>query len=172
MPVDPKRPDGYELDDLEEVLTWELIRNARVTNSALAAIAGVAPSTCHRRVKELEDAGVILSYHAQVDLKRVGFPVQAVISVRLRMRDQDRVLAFSKRVLLLPPVITTFFLGGPEDFLIHVACTSTDQLRDFVLREVSSDPIVAHTQTNLVFDHQIGSRHMEHVRGWDDMRNL
>ncbi|MET8831739.1 Lrp/AsnC family transcriptional regulator [Streptomyces sp. NPDC004610] len=158
------------MDAIDEILLWELARNARITNSALAEIAGIAPSTCHNRVKAMQDAGVIQSYHAQIDLEAIGFPVQALVSVNLRAQAREDIRTYAQRAILLPQVLNLFFIGGQHDFLIHVACTSTRQLRDFVATRLSMDPAVAGTQTNIVFDHMLGHQHMDHVSGLTHMR--
>ena len=63
-----------------------------------------------------------------------------------------------------------FFLGGADDFFIHVACSSTAQLRDFVAQQLSMDASVAMTQTNIVFDHLEGIEHMRPGTGWAQAR--
>ena len=166
----PSRSARRELDDVDEILIRELQRNARISNNALAALAGIAPSTCHTRVKALQDAGVIESYHASVNLEAVGLPIQAIVSVRLRSQARDQIRTYAQRAVLLPQVINLFFIGGPEDFLIHVACASISQLRDFVAAKLSMDPAVASTNTSIVFDHLVGVQHMSHVSGLAEVR--
>jgi len=61
-------------------------------------------------------------------------------------------------------------VGGEVDFLIHVACTSTTQLRDFVASHLSMDPVVASTETQIVFDHLIGAEHQQGTDGLAAMR--
>ena len=158
------------LDEIDEVLVWELTRNSRISNAAVAEAAGIAPSTCHHRVKALQDAGVLQSYHAEIDLDSVGLPLQAIISIRLHTRARDRVREYARKAILLPQVLNLFYIGGPVDFLIHVACTSSSQLRDVVAAKLSSDPIVASTDTSIVFDHMAGVQYMDHVTGFRDVR--
>ncbi len=142
-----------QLDDIDEAILFELRRNARIANNALASIVGIAPSTCLARVKALEAAGVILGYRAEIDMKKIGFPVDALISVRINSHARAEMRAFARRMVSLPNVHSVFFLAGDKDFLVHVVCASTDQLRDFVAVELNTDPAVSHTQTNLVFEH-------------------
>ncbi|CAN5559783.1 Lrp/AsnC family transcriptional regulator [soil metagenome] len=158
------------LDEIDEILVWELTRNSRISNAALAEAAGIAPSTCHHRVKALQDAGVLQSYHAQIDLGAVGLPLQAIISIRLHAQARDRVREYAHKAILLPQVINLFYIGGQGDFLVHVACTSSEQLRDVVAAKLSADPIVASTHTSIVFDHMAGVQYMDHVTGFRDVR--
>lgn len=159
-----------KLDEVDETLVWELSRNSRISNAALAESAGIAPSTCYHRVKALQDAGVLQSFHAQIDLDAVGLPLQAIVTVRLHAQARDRVREYAHKAILLPQVLNLFYIGGQGDFLIHVACTSSAQLRDIVASRLSADPIVASTQTNIVFDHMVGVQYMDHVSGFSEVR--
>ncbi|MDN4475106.1 Lrp/AsnC family transcriptional regulator, partial [Demequina sp. SYSU T00192] len=131
-----------------------------IPNAALAARLHVAPSTTHGRVKALREAGVIRSSHIEVDYTALGLEVQGIVSVRLRAQARPQIKSYAAKVIQLPNVLSVFFVGGTIDFLIHVACTSTAQLRDFVASELSMDPAVASTETNIVFDHLIGQEHL------------
>ncbi len=158
------------LDGIDEHIVWELTRNARLTNKELADRVGVAPSTCLVRVRALQDAGVIRSFHAHPDWAALGLSVEAIVAVRLRAQARGEIETFAQRVIQLPNVINVFFLGGADDFFIHVACSSTAQLRDFVAQQLSMDTSVAMTQTNIVFDHLSGIEHMGPGAGWAQAR--
>lgn len=147
----------HDLDPVDDALVRELVRDGRRPNNALADLVGVAASTALARVRLLLQRGVIRGIHADVDPARVGCPVQAVIALRLRTHDADHVLGFARRVALLPEVMQVFHVSGSEDFLVHVAVPTTESLRDFALESLTSDPVVAHAQTHLVFEHRRGS---------------
>lgn len=159
------------LDETDEQIVWELTRNARLSNKELAERVGVAPSTCLVRVRALQDQGVLRSFHAQPDLGALGLPIEAIVAVRLKAQARAQINTYARRVVTLPNVLNVFFLGGADDFLIHVACTSTAQLRDFVAAELSMDDSVASTQTNIVFDHLLGVEHMAPNGRWRDVRS-
>lgn len=159
-----------QLDELDEKILWELVSDGRLPNNALAARVGVAPSTALARVRALREAGVLESTHASVDFEALGFAVQAIVSVTLRAQARGQLNEYAERVLELPNVISLFFIGGPADFLVHVACVSTSQLRDLVTSELSGDPAVASTSTSIIFDHLRGAQHMEHGTSFEAMR--
>ena len=69
----------------------------------------------------------------------------------------------------MPVVLDVSFLAGDKDFLVHIACTSTEQLRDFVADELSGDPSVATTQTNIVFERLVADRGSQ-APSFDDLR--
>jgi DNA-binding Lrp family transcriptional regulator len=141
------------LDDIDRQLLRELAADARLPNNALARRVGIAPSTCLARVRALRERGVIRGYHADVDPTALGRPIQAMISVRLQSHARGHIPAFMAKIATLPEVLNVFFLGGADDFHVHIAATSTDNLRDFVVVNLSGDPDVALTETNLIFDH-------------------
>src|SRR5579875_3382947 len=141
------------LDDVDRRLLRELAADARLPNNALAERVGIAPSTCLSRVRALRASGVIRGYHADVDPAALGRPIQAMIAVRLQSHARGHIPAFMAKIAALPEVLNVFFLGGADDFHVHIAATSTDNLRDFVVVNLSRDPDVARTETNLIFEH-------------------
>lgn len=143
---------GGELDEIDQVIVRELARNARIANNVLADRAGIAPSTCLGRVRSLRERGVIRGYHADVDPSALGRPLQAMIAVRLQSHARGRIRGFVAGVAALPEVLNVFFLAGKDDFLLHVAATSTAGLRHLVER-LSSNTDIAYTETSLIFEH-------------------
>jgi DNA-binding Lrp family transcriptional regulator len=146
-------PNRVRLDDTDRLLLRELMADARIPNNVLAAKAGIAPSTCLGRVRALREAGVIKGFHASVDLEALGLLVYALISVRVNLQARNKMLAIGQRLRSLPNVQSVFLLAGDQDFLMHVACGTPKELRDFIAVHLASDPAIANTQTNLVFDH-------------------
>jgi DNA-binding Lrp family transcriptional regulator len=130
-----------------------LADDARIPNNALAERVGVAPSTCLGRVRALRERGIIRGYHADIDPAALGRPIQAMIAVRLQAHARGHIPDFMAKIATLPEVLNVFFLGGANDFLVHIAATTTQNLRDFVVVNLSGNPDVALTETNLIFEH-------------------
>jgi DNA-binding Lrp family transcriptional regulator len=152
--IPPKPKDVRPaLDDIDRRILALLARDARMPNNALADAVGIAPSTCLGRVRALRDSGVIRGYHADIDPTALGRPIQAMIAVRLQAHARGHMTEFVAKVAQLPEVLNVFFLGGADDFLVHIAATGTDNLRDFVVVNLSGNPDVALTETNLIFEH-------------------
>ncbi len=143
----------YELDEIDHELLRLLTQNSRTTNSDLAAAVGIAQSTCITRVRSLVTRGVIRSFTANVDPSAVGLSSQVLISVTLRAGARSHLADFMKEMRNLPEVIQVFFLGGSEDFIVHLAVRDNDHVREFVLENLSSNATVASTRTNMVFEH-------------------
>lgn len=141
------------LDETDTMLIELLQENGRMPNSELAERAGIAPSTCISRVKALLERGIITGFTATVDPLSVGIDLQVLISVSIRAGARQRIAELSEQLQRQPEVMQLFFLGGAEDFIIHLAAHSAEQVRDFVMDHLSAHPAVASTRTSMVFDH-------------------
>ncbi|MWB97489.1 Lrp/AsnC family transcriptional regulator [Agromyces seonyuensis] len=145
------------LDETDRALIGLLQQDARMPNSELARRVGIAPSTCHARVRSLVERGVIRRFTAEVSPAALGATLQALVSVRIRPGARHLMEQISEELRREPEVAQLFFLGGTEDFLVHVRVRDSDHVRQFVLKNLSANPAVALTETNLVFDHHTGS---------------
>ena len=145
------------MDAVDRRILRVLADDARVPNNALAERVGVAPSTALGRIRSLRERGVIRGYHADIDPVALGRPIQAMIAVRLQSHARGHISEFAAQVAVLPEVLNVFFLAGAVDFYVHIAATSTENLRDFVVVNLSGNPDVALTETNLIFEHIRGS---------------
>ena len=145
------------LDEIDHKILRILAGEARTPNNALAAEVGVAPSTCLMRVRRLQDAGVIKGFHAELAPEALGKPLQAIVSVRLQAHARAGMGSFAQRYAALPGVLNVFMLAGSNDFQIHVAAKSTDELREFVVKNLCAPREVAATETNLIFEHMAGT---------------
>jgi len=145
------------LDETDHEILRILAADARTPNNALAARVGLAASTCLMRVRRLQDAGVIRGFHADLAPQALGRPLQAIVSVRLQPNARPRIGSFARQFAALPGVLNVFFLAGVNDFQIHLAARSGDDLRDFVVKNLSASRDVAATETNLIFEHIAGT---------------
>ncbi|NRG42916.1 AsnC family transcriptional regulator [Rathayibacter sp. VKM Ac-2804] len=145
--------DLGDLDPIDRTLVRQLRADARTPNSRLAERAGIAPSTCVSRVRSLVDRGIITGFTAELDPAALGLTLQALISVNIRAGQRQAITRFAEEIRALPEVVQLFFLGGSEDFLLHVAVRDSNDIRDFVVSNLSAHPAVASTRTSLVFDH-------------------
>jgi DNA-binding Lrp family transcriptional regulator len=142
-----------ELDRTDRLLLEALQKNARTSYKELAALTGVAPSTCLERLRRLRARGVITGFHAEIDHRALGRNLEALIAVRFRAHDRELVKPFVEHVLSQPEVITLFNVSGEDDYLLHVSVRDTDELRTFVLDQLGARPEVEHVTTSLVYEH-------------------
>lgn len=154
----PNGIQGAPLDAIDAQVVKLLAADGRMTNAELAGRLGVAPSTAHARLRALIDRGVITGFHASVDERMLGAGLQAIIGVVLRPSGRrESIVEFAERVRVLPQVIQVFFLGGDDDFLLHIAVADSSQMREFVLEHLSAQSSVASTRTSIVFDYHRNS---------------
>jgi DNA-binding Lrp family transcriptional regulator len=146
------------LDQIDLLLVRALQENARRSNKELAALAGIAQSTCSERIRSLVGRGVLTGFHAAVDQRLLGRPLEAIIAVRLRPQSHHVVDAFRAFVLALPETLALFEVTGPNDCLLHVAAADMHDLRGFILDRLTPRPEVAEVQTSTVY--QRTSKHV------------
>ncbi|MFC6355596.1 Lrp/AsnC family transcriptional regulator [Luethyella okanaganae] len=151
-----------DLDRVDRALLRALSVNARASGAALAAEVGVAESTVSLRLRRLQSLGYIRGFHVDIDLANLGASLQALISVRLAKHARSEIDAFRDAAPHLPGVLGLFHMAGADDYLLHVAAHDATELRDFVLTHLTGHPAVAHTETNLIFEHADGD-------GWHEL---
>lgn len=145
--------DVRPLDDVDRALVALLRADGRMPNNELARRVGVAPSTCLARVRSLVERGVVRGIHAEVDPAVLGHTIQAMIAVELTRDSRTSLPDFAPVMAARPYVINTFYVSGSYDYLVHVGCADTDDLRDIV-NEISALPPVTNTETHLIFEHR------------------
>ena len=155
MPSAPKKiRDDQPLDELDRRIIEVMRTDGRISNNGLADAVGIAPSTAHVRLRSLVDRGVITGFMASVDQSSLGLGLQAIIGVTLRpVTRKEGITRFSEQVRMLPQVLQVFFLGGSDDFIIHIAVEDSSALREFVVEHLSAQPSVASTRTSVIFDY-------------------
>ncbi len=153
----PSKDVRTVLDDVDRRILTALHADARLPNSALADMVGIAPSTCHGRVRRLTELGVIRGFYADIDPAAIGLTLQAMISVSLQANARGKIRNFIGQIRRKPQVMDVYFLAGADDFLLHVAARDTDDLRKFVVENLNADADVAGTQTSLIFEHLRGA---------------
>jgi DNA-binding Lrp family transcriptional regulator len=146
-----------DLDEVDRKILTVLHGDARIPNNALAEAVGIAPSTCHGRVRRLVDLGVIRGFYTDVDPVAVGLPLQAMISVNLQSNARGKIRSFIQQIRCRRQVMDIYFLAGADDFILHVAARDTEDLRSFVVENLNADADVAGTQTSLIFEHLRGA---------------
>ncbi|WP_434950333.1 Lrp/AsnC family transcriptional regulator [Leifsonia sp. Le1] len=141
------------VDELDKAILRELQTDARRTNRDIAAAVGVSPSTALERTRALRERGIIKRAVLDVELSRIGRPVQALIAVRIRPPSRAVIEGFRDWVSSLPETIGLFVTTGNEDFIIHVAVRDNDSLYGFVIDRLTQRREVADVRTSVVYEH-------------------
>ncbi|GAA3215518.1 Lrp/AsnC family transcriptional regulator [Microbacterium terregens] len=150
------------LDRTDRALLRALTANARASGAALASTLGIAESTVSLRLRRLQTSGVIRRYRVDLNPMALGATVQALIAIRLVKHAREEIEAFRRAAPSLPGVLSLFHMAGADDFLLHVIARDAAELREFVLAHLTGHPAVAHTETNLIFEHADGD-------GWQQL---
>ncbi len=142
------------LDRIDRHLIRLLQEDGRLSNKALAAAAGIAPSTCSERIARLADKGEFTGFHAEVrpDVMAVG--LEALVAVRLRRHAEDEVDRFWAHIDQMPEVISVYHLSGANDFLCHVVVKDSNHLRQVAVSGFTALTEVAHIETSIIFEHR------------------
>lgn len=155
----PGRPraESVELDDTDRAILAELTRDGRMTNALLAARVTMSESTTAARVRRLRENGVIRAVTARVDYRALGYPIQAIIKVRMGDHTRAHVYDLFERLTTMEGALSVMHVAGEDDFHVHVAATSPEDLRDLVLEHITTHPAVRQTETQLAFEVRDGA---------------
>ena len=144
------------LDRTDFAILDALSKNARLSNKEIAARVGLAPSSCHERVRKLMDRGILRGFHADIDPVALGLPLEAMVAVRLRQHTRENYQKFLDHLLQVPEVVAVYHMAGENDFLVHVRARDANHLRDLAIDRFITREEVGHIETWLMFQHLRG----------------
>ena len=131
------------LDEIDRRILRALQENARVSNVELAELVGVSPSPCWRRVRDLEQKGVISRYVTLLDPGSIGLPVSVVIQVSLERQVEAALETFESAVAEWPEVMECYLMTGDADYMLRVVVADLDAYQRFLLDHLTRVPGVA-----------------------------
>jgi DNA-binding Lrp family transcriptional regulator len=141
---------GHRLDAIDRRILAELQADGRMTNVELARRVGISAPPCLRRVRTLEEAGLIEGYHARVSARELGFEVQVFAMVRLVSQAEADLVAFEDRCRAWPLVRECHMLNGEIDFILKCVAPDLSTFQHFLTRELTAAENVASVKTSLV----------------------
>jgi Lrp/AsnC family leucine-responsive transcriptional regulator len=141
-----------KLDRLDARILAALQHDGRQTVVELANQIGLSGTPCARRIKLLEQAGVIQGYSAVVDPVQLGLNVQAFIEVKLERHTDERVEEFKREVASLDAVVSCHAITGEYDFMLHVVAPDLDALSNVVLKNLVKIAGVRDVHSSIVLD--------------------
>jgi len=140
---------AFRLDSTDRRILRELMADGALTNVALAQRVGLSAPPCLRRVRALEDAGVIQGYTALIDETALGFSLTAFAMVGLHSQAEADLNAFENRVIGWPLVREAYMLSGESDYILKCVAPDLPSFQEFVLKELTAAPNVASVKTTL-----------------------
>ncbi len=121
-----------ELSETDRRILRALQEDGRMTVQAIAERVGLSASPCLRRIRQMEDNGVISAYSAVVDQARVGLPVSVFISIKLERQRATELDRFAKAISAWPEVMECYLMTGQHDFLVRVVCADLSTYETFL----------------------------------------
>lgn len=137
------------LDAIDWHILDELQQDGRMTNVELARRVGISAPPCLRRVRALEEAGLIRGYRTLLDEKQLGYEVTAFAMVGLHSQTEADLNGFEERVNSWPIVRECFMLSGEVDFLLKCVAPDLQTFQTFIIRELTAAPNVDSVRTAL-----------------------
>jgi DNA-binding Lrp family transcriptional regulator len=135
------------LDRIDRRILQNLQADGRMTNVELARRVGITAPPCLRRVRALEEAGLIRGYHAALAPEALGFPVTVFAQVGLASQAESDLQAFELLIAGWPEVREAHMLAGETDFLLKIVATDWDSYQRFLSTRLTSAPNVAHVKS-------------------------
>ncbi len=138
------------LTDKDRAILRELQKDSRTTMQQLAGKVGLSASACWRRVRALEDSGVIDRYAVQVNARKAGFMLSSMTLVSLERHERRHVENFVAEVLKHPEVLECFATSGEADFHLRVVVEDIDAYNHFLDNFIFKLPGVSQVRSNIV----------------------
>jgi len=137
------------LDGIDRRLLAELQDEGRVTNVELAQRVGLTAPPCLRRVRALEEAGVIKGYHAELDAGKLGFAITVFALVSLKSQAEESLRQFEDHMRTLAEVRECHMLNGEIDFILKIVSKDLQSFQEFLTSKLTPAPNVASVKTSL-----------------------
>lgn len=149
---DGKNPPFPRLDSIDRRILGRLLADGRASNLEIAEKVGLSPTPCSRRIRQLEDGGVIEGYTATINPAALGLSLCVMVSVKLARHGPDGHEQFRKAIQDRPEITECLLVTGGSDYLLRVWVEDIDALRDFITNALQGIPAVAETSTMVVLE--------------------
>ena len=141
-------PDSLDQHDIK--ILQILKDEGRITNQALSDQIGLATSPCWRKMRQLEESGIIEGYSVRLNRRKIGLGVQAFIRVKIDSHSEAEAEQFASEVMQLDQVVACYSIAGDADFLLQVVARDLDSYSDFAMNEIRRLPGIKEMQTSMM----------------------
>jgi len=149
---------GIKLDQIDKLILEKLQANAKITNSQLAIEIGLSPAPTLERVRKLENAGFIKSYHALMDTDKIGLGVSVYILVSLSSHKKSQIMSFVDKINSIPQVVECHHITGSGDFLLKVLAKDITSYQELILDKLVDIDEIGNMQSMVVLSTYKDSR--------------
>jgi DNA-binding Lrp family transcriptional regulator len=140
---------ALHIDDIDRKILRAVQADSRRGMQELGEAVGLSPSACHRRVRTLEERGLIEGYRAVLSSERLGFPMQFFIEVGLISQSEAALDAFEAAVKDIPEVLECHLMAGQSDYILRVVCRDHEDFERLHRRLSARLPGVARIHSNM-----------------------
>jgi Lrp/AsnC family transcriptional regulator, leucine-responsive regulatory protein len=147
------------LDALDKAILASLVEDGRQSQVDLAERVPLSPTAIARRIRALEDAGVIEGYHAKLSRRALGLDMTVIVQISLRTQSQDILDAFEAAVAAAPSVVSCHLMSGEEDYILTVLARDLSDYERIHRAELSRLPGVARLRSSFAL-REVSSRQL------------
>jgi len=140
------------LDETDRKILSLLQTDSRLTLQEIADRIGLSASPCHRRIRRLEQEGVIVRYSAMVDQRAVGLPVSVFISIKLERQKEADLERFAKAIQSWREVVECYLMTGPRDYLLRVVVPDLIAYEQFIKQKLTRLDGIASIESSFALD--------------------
>lgn len=141
-----------ELDQFDRRLLQALQENGRLSHVELSERVHLSASQCQRRLKRLEEFGIIQHYVALLDPDKIGLMVMAMVSVTLEKHGERPAHAFKEAIQRYPQILECWSVTGEADYVLRVVAADLKAFSQFLMHELLSLPLVAGVRSNILLE--------------------
>ncbi|HEX5207301.1 MAG TPA: Lrp/AsnC family transcriptional regulator [Steroidobacteraceae bacterium] len=143
-----QNPSSMDLDRYDRAILRLLQQDARITNARLASEVNLSESACLRRVKALEESGLIEGYTALISQQKAGYAVNVFVSITLDRQSQSGLTAFETAVRKIPEVMECYLMTGEHDYLLRVVVADLADFERIHSQHLTRLPSVVSVQSS------------------------
>ena len=139
------------LDKTDYKIIAQLQNDGRLSNQELSERIALSPSPCLRRVRQLEETGVIKGYMAVVDQEACGLPIMAFITIRLDKQSNAIIKTFEQSIAEFDEVMACYLMSGTSDYMLHVLSASLNEYEKFIRERLTRVHGIGSLETHFAY---------------------
>lgn len=142
----------YKIDQIDKQILEILQENAKITNAQLSKDINLSPAPTLERVKKLEHAGYIQSYHARLDGQKLGLGVATFVSIKLNKHNKESNENFVRQVRAIDEIVECHYVTGSSDYVLKVVSKDIDSYQSLIMNKISEISEVDNMQTMVILN--------------------
>ncbi len=142
--------DNNQFDEIDRILLTSLQQDARISNAELARRVELSPTGLHKRLRKLEESGLIQGYVALLDREAMGYDIVCFVQITLERHEMGKVNDFKHAIQTLPEVLECYHLTGEYDYLLKAVVRNRKHLEQFLMEKLTPIPGIDKIRTSIV----------------------